>query len=157
MRFSQLLPLFLLASCHPAEEPKTSTSPDSSSSTPVASSLPTAQPTATAAPPVCEPGPQVPWENCADRLVQLKGKAPTLVAQHPMLTGPSGPGMPPSHQGYIELEGARQVIVISKEPISCNGPMRVLGTLRAVDLGGEPGTKESYRGWAVHNATVYCE
>jgi len=34
--------------------------------------------------------------------------------------------------------------------------MRVVGTLRGVGGGGEPGTKNSYQGWSVEHAQVTC-
>lgn len=177
MRFSPLLSLFALlfvSACRPADAPESNAAPASSSSVPMAAAVPvpSAAPSEPAPPPppdappkpiaiasadLCPIGPPNTWNACADKKVELKGKNPDMVHQHPMLSGPSGPGMPPSHQAYLEMPQGTQVILVSKEAVNCKGPMRATGILRPIDLGGAPGTKESYKGWALYQATVVCE
>lgn len=95
--------------------------------------------------------------DCADKFVRVQGKKPAMIHQHPVLTGMSAPGAPRPQQDYLELPNGTQIIVLSNNPPSCSGPMRVTGTLRRIDMGGEPGTKESYKGWSIEQAEVVCE
>jgi hypothetical protein len=98
------------------------------------------------------------WSACEGREVELRGQAPQMVMQHPVLSQPEGlsPDNRNSYQGYLEVDQA-QVIVLTNAAFACPGAMRVVGTLARVDLGGEPGTKGSYAGWSVSDAVVTCE
>lgn len=81
-----------------------------------------------------------------------------MVYQHPMIAPMSMPGGPPTmKQGYLELSQGNQIIVLSRDDDKCSGSKRVKGSLREIDMGGPAGTKESYRGWAIENATITCE
>ena len=99
---------------------------------------------------LCALGPLGEWAACDGQRVQLRGTMSEHVSQHPMLSGPD------EEQGYVDAEGT-QLIVLTKTPIACDGAVSVVGTLRGIDLGGEPGTKNSYGGWAIESATVTCE
>jgi hypothetical protein len=63
---------------------------------------------------------------------------------------------PDTEQGDLDVEGGGQIVLITREVVTCKGAMRVVGTLRATDLGGAPGTKESYQGWVIEDAEVTC-
>lgn len=94
------------------------------------------------------------WKACDGKRVRLEGRAPMMVMQHPVVA--MGPPGEPQHQDYLELANGAQIIVVSKKRVDCSGAMVVTGTLRSIDLGGEPGTKNSYRGWQVADAEVEC-
>lgn len=99
---------------------------------------------------LCTLGPVAEWSACDGQRVQLRGRAANDVSQHPIVAQPEA-----QHQGYMNAEGV-QLIVVTKQPFGCDA-MRVVGTLRSIDLGGEPGTKRSYSGWSIDNAEVTCE
>lgn len=104
---------------------------------------------------LCSPGaPGDGWQACDGKRVRLEGRAPQMIMQHPMMD--FGPPGQERHQSYLDVEGGAQVIVISEAKNTCEGAMIVTGTLRSIDLGGQPGTKESYRGWQVSDAVVEC-
>jgi hypothetical protein len=90
------------------------------------------------------------WEKCEGKLVQVDGSNADMVQQHPMVNGPD------TEQGYMDVEGAGQIILVTKRAVDCSGAMRVVGTLRGVDGGGAPGTKDSYQGWMIEHAQVTC-
>lgn len=95
------------------------------------------------------------WGSCDGKRVRLEGRAPEMVMQHPMMNG-DPLAAKKIHQSYLEIERGAQVIVLSEAPNACAGAMVVTGTLRSIDLGGEPGTKDSYKGWQVADATIEC-
>jgi hypothetical protein len=101
-------------------------------------------------PSLCVPASYEQWPTCEGKRVQVDGRNPEMVYQHPMMNGPD------TEQGYLEVEGAGQIVLVTREPVTCKADMRVIGTLRAIDLGGEPGTKESYKGWVIEDAEVTC-
>jgi hypothetical protein len=81
-----------------------------------------------------------------------------MVSQHPLIAPMSQPGGPPAmQQTYIEVGEGSQIIVLSKEADKCTGTKRVVGTLREINMGGPEGTKQSYRGWSINDATITCE
>jgi hypothetical protein len=90
------------------------------------------------------------WEKCDGKLVQVDGTNADMVQQHPMVNGPD------TEQGYLDVEGVGQIIIVSKKMVDCEGAMRVVGTLRGVGLGGDPGTKASYEGWSIEHAQFTC-
>lgn len=98
------------------------------------------------------------WADCIGQSVDIGGRYPITLAQHPLLAPPAMSGSPPVTQTYLETADGRQIIVLTADRIpECPAAMRVRGTLQAVDLGGPDGTPQSYRGWAVHGASVSCE
>jgi hypothetical protein len=103
----------------------------------------------------CNLGAPDTWSSCEGQRVKLEGKEPEpgMMGQHPMLNFPDEKGE--RFQSYLDVQGV-QVIVISREEVACQGERTVIGVLRGVDLGGEPGTKESYAGWSVEEAEVTC-
>jgi len=94
------------------------------------------------------------WLACDGKTVQLTGPKATLITQHPIAFDPQ-PNAPRAEQHYLDIAG-RQVVVAAHEDPACEGDYVVNGTLRRVDLGGEPGTRGSYQGWSVTNATLSC-
>jgi hypothetical protein len=90
------------------------------------------------------------WAACEGKMVQIDGTNADMVQQHPMVNGPD------TEQGYLDVEGGGQIIIVSQKSVDCSGAMRVVGTLRGVDGGGEPGTKQSYQGWMIEHARFTC-
>lgn len=117
---------------------------------PVETEPPASTETAEVDPSLCVPASYEQWATCEGKRVQVDGRNPEMVNQHPMMNGPD------TEQGYLDVEGGGQIVIVSSEPVSCKGAMRVVGTLRGIDLGGAPGTKESYQGWMIEGATVTC-
>jgi hypothetical protein len=117
---------------------------------PVESEPPPSPESAAVDPSLCVPASYEQWTTCEGKRVQVDGRNPEMVGQHPMMNGPD------TEQGYLDVEGGGQIVIVSSEPVTCKGAMRVVGTLRGNDLGGEPGTKESYQGWVIEGATVTC-
>ncbi|NJK31405.1 MAG: hypothetical protein HC927_02720, partial [Deltaproteobacteria bacterium] len=107
---------------------------------------------------LCTLGAYAEWSKCEGQRVRIEGRAAEHVMQHPMLEQPEGlsPDGRNTHQGYMDTDDA-QIIVLTSAPFDCAAGMRVVGTLRGIELGGEPGTKGSYGGWAVEDAEVTCE
>jgi len=106
--------------------------------------------------PLCELGERSDWKSCVGQQVRVEGNAPEFVMQHPLIGGASpDPAGPQSFQTYMDAEGA-QFIVVSNDSATCSGPMTVVGSLRHIDLGGDPSTKGGYQGWALEGATITC-
>lgn len=151
----RLLPCVLVvfaAACATPSEPEPEPSePSQAEPSVVAEAEPSADPSQATDPSLCQPGDD--WAACVGKRVQIDGKAPEFVQQHPMMTGPFDDGW---KQDYMDVSEAMQIIVITKEPGKCKGAMRVVGMLEGIDLGGEPGTKQSYGGWVVREAEVTC-
>jgi hypothetical protein len=149
------LSLALLA-CAPASSPEPAAEPPAQPAE-VEGPAPTHE-SASAPNDACALGPVDEWSACDGKRVQLQGRAAEHVAQHPVLAVPEDvtPDGSNSQQGYVDAQGV-QLIVLTKTPFECRGPLRVIGTLRSVDMGGEPGTKSSYSGWAIEDAEVTCE
>jgi hypothetical protein len=101
-------------------------------------------------PSLCVPASYDQWPTCEGKRVQVDGRNPEMVSQHPMMNGPE------TEQGYLDVEGGGQIVLITREVVTCKGAMRVVGTLRGTDMGGEPGTKDSYQGWMIEDAEVTC-
>ncbi|HRI65453.1 MAG TPA: hypothetical protein PK156_14495 [Polyangium sp.] len=162
MRKLGALLVFLLG-CATSPPPTDSTQPTPSvpSAAPAAAvaSAPAASAAAAAAPDpsLCPLNSADGWKACDGKLVEVRGKAPQMVMQHPMLTGPSLPGHKALHQGYLDAADGRQIILLSAEPIACPGSMRVRGTLHGIDMGGPEGTKTSYKGYSIQDAVATCE
>ena len=137
----------------------TSAAPIAAPPAPSASVAASPSPAAQADPNVCPTGKADYWEACVGKLVEFRGQPPKMVNQHPMMAplSPPGSGVPTIHQSYLETPEGNQIIVLSREQDKCTGKMRVKGSLRAIDLGGPDKTKESYRGWAIDDATIVCE
>jgi hypothetical protein len=103
------------------------------------------------------------WQDCDDKTVKLQGyvPAPHQILQAPMLTMPNLSTMQQADasssllQNYMNV-GNRQIILLSPQPITCLSGLEVIGRLQAIDLGGKPNTKSSYKGWAVYVDSVQC-
>jgi hypothetical protein len=91
-------------------------------------------------------------EACLGKPVKWKGEVPEGVHVHPILSSPS---VDAHVQSYIEVED-RQYILLLSEPHGCTAKMEAQGTLNQIDLGGEPGTRGSYRNFYISDATVRC-
>jgi len=152
-----LVPLMcfaLLAACAPSNDPVGSTSP--------AAAVPDSNPDAASATAAegnsCALAAGASWAACVGKRVQIRGKQPVMLTQHPMLVTPALPGAAAVTQSYVETTEGLQVIVLTENGQGpCAGAMRVEGTLKAINLGGAADTPMSYRGWAVQGATVSCE
>lgn len=105
---------------------------------------------------LCELGDD--WMACDGKMVKVSGTRPRMVSQHPVVSGPVGPepDAPETHQSYLDV-GDLQVIVVSAEKNMCDEKMTVVGRLERIDLGGAPGTKNSYKGWEILEAEVTCD
>ncbi|TNE88382.1 MAG: hypothetical protein EP330_14970 [Deltaproteobacteria bacterium] len=80
------------------------------------------------------------WEGCVGQRVRLEGQRPDVVYEHPILGDP---------QDYFQV-GERQIVVLGTVEDGCTA---MSGVLDRVDMGGEPGTRGSYRGWVLRDAT----
>lgn len=117
---------------------------------PVEEEPPASPESAAVDPSLCVPASYDQWSTCEGKRVQVDGRNPEMVHQHPMMSGPD------DEQGYLDVDGGGQIVIVSKEPVRCKGAMRVVGTLRGIQGNGAPGTKESYQGWWIGDATVTC-
>ena len=95
------------------------------------------------------------WALCRGRQVQVEGVMARMVMQHPHLE--MGLDGEVQEQFYMDVDGAGQIILLSEERPVCLGAMVVKGFLEEVDLGGEPGTKASYKNWYLRNISVVCK
>ena len=157
-----VLPLFALAlvsACASSSAPADTTATATSTTPPATATVDAPAAAAPAPDPnVCPLKPGA-WEACVGKLVEIRGKNPPIVYQHPVLAPMAAPGSdkPTIQQSYLETDEGGQVIVLSKQQDTCTGAKRVKGTLRAIDLGGPSGTKLSYKGWSVDDAAIVCE
>jgi hypothetical protein len=101
---------------------------------------------------LCVLGSPGDWTRCDGKRVQASGTVPEMVNNHPLLTGPE----PSSRQTYMDVDGVGQIIVVTESMAECGVAMTVTGQLRRIDLGGEPGTRGSYAGWAIEGADITC-
>lgn len=161
--FGCLLVSVLVAACAGSSAPVDSKPEATSTSAPPPAATPASTaataPAAAADPNVCPLSNADAWNGCVGKLVEVRGQTPKMVAQHPMMAPLSPPGgdLPTIHQSYLETAEGGQIIVLSREQNKCTGAMRVKGTLRAIDMGGPPKTKQSYKGWSIEDATITCE
>lgn len=151
---SLVTPFALLACACSSTSPSSNPTPadqPAAQPTEVEGPAPTTEPAAASDESMCmvNPSPSV-WTECEGQRVRLQGSAAEQVMQHPVLVPPD------QHQGYMDVEDV-QLIVLTKAAFDCSAAMSVVGTLRSVDMGGEPGSKDSYKGWAIEDATVTCE
>lgn len=151
--------LLLFPACATSSAPADATPPPSPAATTPAATTPPDQAALAADPNACPLGKSDTWNACVGKLVEIRGQSPKFVNQHPVLAPLSPPGgdQPTIHQSYLETSAGNQIIVLSRQDVKCSGAMRVKGNLRAIDLGGPDRTKESYRGWAIDDATIVCE
>jgi hypothetical protein len=97
------------------------------------------------------------WSSCEGKTVRVEGKKAAVVLQHPSVAPPSLDGSPSPVQAYLDVDGVGQVVVLGADPSTCSSSALVTGKLRAVRLGGEPGTKSSYQGWVIEGASLSCK
>ncbi|MFO1493281.1 MAG: hypothetical protein U1F26_01300 [Lysobacterales bacterium] len=113
------------------------------------------QPTKPAA--LCELSPSRHWDACVERRVQVRGRIPSTLQQHPLLTSPAPNGAPSEIQSYLDTADGTQLIVLSHQPPpECPGAILATGTLQAIHLDGPDGSKNSYQGWALREAELRC-
>lgn len=163
---ARFVPMFFVCvagcagSSAPTDTQSTSTPAATTAAPPaISASAKPSPPVAATDPNLCGAGKPDGWKDCAGKEVEVRGQTPKMVYQHPMLApiNPLGGAQPKVHQEYLEVTEGTQIVVLTSEPSKCTGAMRVKGKLRAVDLGGPAGTKESYKGWAIDDAKVICE
>lgn len=146
------------ASDNASEPPATQTPAEgrSTADAPPAEASPPPTPTAPADADLCELGDD--WMACDGKMVKVSGTRPRMVSQHPSMAGPIGPGpdAPETHESYLDVDDL-QIIIVSAEKNTCGEKMTVAGRLERIDLGGEPGTKNSYAGWQITDAEVTCD
>lgn len=167
--YSRLAPLFFVfipacaGSSAPVDAGPTPASAAPSAAAPVASAPASAAPAAPSAasvdPNLCVLDKSDAWKGCVGKIVEVHGQTPKMVNQHPMMApvNPMGGPAPKISQSYLDMPEGRQIIIISSKPDDCDGAKRVKGSLREIDMGGPSGTKQSYHGWAIENATITCE
>lgn len=158
LRLAVLLVVFAPA-CAGSSAPTDAAPATTSAANPPATSTTAATAPAATDTDVCKLENDDAWSACVGKMVEVRGENPKIVAQHPMVAPMAAPGSdaPQIHQSYLDVAGGRQIIVTSRQSDDCKGAKRVKGSLRAIDLGGPAGTKESYRGWSIDNATITCE
>lgn len=89
------------------------------------------------------------WATCNGKMVRFIGTVPEVILGHPTAGGPD------TKQSYLEV-GKRQIVVSSTAASACSGSRVVTGILNKVDLGGAAGTRSSYQGWSITEATITC-
>jgi len=67
-------------------------------------------------------------EKSVGRVITLQGKVSSVMWQH---FGTYIEGYP--HETYIDLEDHPQIVVYSKEPITCEGPIELTGEVIKID------------------------
>ena len=92
------------------------------------------------------------WPACVGQRVRLTGPVAKQIWSHPI----AGHGLRGVKQTYLDILGV-QLVVASPDSPTCTGKLVVTGTLNRVKLGGAPGTKGSYAGWSVTDATLICK
>jgi hypothetical protein len=102
---------------------------------------------------VCAPSGD--WQGCVDQVSRVVGTKAKLVQQHPSSGALPLPGSKPLVDDYLDVDG-RQIVVVLEKVIDCPGRVEVVGRLVAVGLGGPAGTKSSYSGFRLEQATARC-
>ena len=92
------------------------------------------------------------WSVCLGQDVLLLAQHPKVLLQHPRLANPKGED---SIQNYIVV-GEQQLVVLSGEPNPCAGSFFVNGVLQQIDLGGAPGTEDSYQNYYLSGTRFLC-
>ena len=90
--------------------------------------------------------------SCTNQQVQLRGRSPDMVRNHPMMTTQVGGD---TVQSYLDVEGY-QFVILSDTEWSCQGEVEVTGLLQEYDMGGKEGTRASYRNYYVTQSKVRC-
>ncbi len=151
-----LLWLAPLVGCAPSTAPTAETSQDAPAQSLAPSGTPAAEQAATGDD-GCADGSAAEWSDCVGQGFEVRGHVPAMLGQHPMLVSPALPGSDAPTQSYIETADGVQVIVLSQDSRGdCSGALRVSGILQSIELGGSEGSKLSYRGWALQEATIAC-
>lgn len=94
------------------------------------------------------------WENCLGKLVKVTGNPPKVVMQHVLRAG-NPLGGTPLNQSYMDALNY-QFVLLSKEPIACQGPFEVEGVLKRFTLNQAAGTKGSYANYDIHVTRFQC-
>ncbi len=108
----------------------------------------------------CDAGDPQTWTACDGASVTLAATVATDVMNHPMPppSFPAEPGEEPPPEkvtSYVDV-GDVQIVVQSAAAPECDGEMELTGVITLVDLGGEEGTPDSYRGLRMDAAEVKC-
>ncbi|GBC59725.1 hypothetical protein DENIS_0666 [Desulfonema ishimotonii] len=100
------------------------------------------------------------WKKCEGKLVKITGKISNFALQHP--TGmhdtfdPEAKEAKRKYETYIDT-GTSQIVITSDEKIECSGDIEVEGIVDIVDLGGEEGTKTSYKNVWIQVQSYRCK
>ncbi|OUC12864.1 MAG: hypothetical protein B0A82_20115 [Alkalinema sp. CACIAM 70d] len=97
---------------------------------------------------------QASWENCIGKLVKVTGNSPKVVMQHVLRTG-NPLEKSPLNQGYMDALNY-QFVLLSKEPITCQGAFEVEGVLKRFSLSQAAGTKGGYSNYDIHVTHFKC-
>lgn len=106
--------------------------------------------------PNCELRQSADWRLCIDQQVEIRGRIPAVVLQHPMIAAPGLDGGAAEVQSYVETADGTQVILLSVNENTCAGTLIASGTLQAIRMEGSDGSKLSYQGWALRGAAIRC-
>ncbi len=100
--------------------------------------------------------------ECVGKLSEIVSTFSEQVSQHPMNFGRLVKGkMVPYDVIYLDLGGTGELPVFYqtskyKEIKKCKGKVQAIGMLEMVDLGGNPGTKESYKNPQMSAHSLKC-
>ncbi len=78
-------------------------------------------------------------KNCQGKKVMLSGTISKSVSAHPIMTSPSYP-----FQNYLDIS-LGQIVLLSSKDIACTKKLEVTGVLGWKNMGGAPGTRDSYQ------------
>ena len=114
---------------------------------------------------VVDAGRSASWAACAGKTVRVQGRN-VVGHQHPitpLAPRPGQSGVVRAIQTYLGFENGLQLVLKTEHPVTCKGQapaigqtLVVTGILEVVDLGGPPGTRSSYRGYAMSRPTIQC-
>ncbi len=100
------------------------------------------------------------WETCKNQIVKIIGHISEFPKQHP--TGlhnsfdPDTNELKIKFENYMDINGF-QVVLTTDEKINCKGRIEVEGLVDIVDLGGQRGTKESYKNIWIKVMNFKCD
>lgn len=95
-------------------------------------------------------------KTCQNKTVRLEGAISRRIMQHPVMTMPDVPGEKKTFQNYLDTKFG-QIVLVSNDEITCADKIEVEGVLSMINLGGEPGTKNSYKNPFVQVAKFSCK
>ena len=100
------------------------------------------------------------WEKCDGKLVKITGKIADFALQHPVGThdtfDPKTKEVKRKYETYIDT-GDSQIVITSDQKIECSGDIEIKGIVDIIDLGGEEGTKSSYKNVRIRVQSYKCK